>query len=244
MTAISDLVEPYHPALPDLEYIGDLAGLSPISTRPKLMRFVKGKGGFEPNEDFKTGIEEKINEFFADKGWTLLPQWKNSQLWENFEYMVVLVDESINKSAGKFVYDSVIGLLVAFTIETPSGFKIRYYDKIGVRIDKRGNSYMTDLIKEARKIDLELDQEREPERPRPMPAGLRTSEAENDERYHKLSDYRIALSESNGSPLNQYFVHLFGFKDKDKKPIKPYTNKMYEAAEFIANLASTFKKSA
>ena len=102
---------------------------------------------------------------------------------------------------------------------------------------------MHDLVKEARRIDLELDKEREPEKPFPTPAGLRTSETENDERYMKVSDYRLIPSSVNGDRENQYFVHLIGFKDKDKKPIKTYVDKMYEATGIIRNLPGTFKKS-
>lgn len=227
---------------PDLQYVGDLGLLRP-SSKPSIASFIKGKNGFEPNEDFKSGIEAKINEFFRDKGWQLLPEWKNSLARENFEYAVALVDDSVNKNAGEFTYDSIIGLLVAFTIEIPGGFKMRYYDKIGVRNDKRGNGYMSDLIKEARRIDLGLDQERESGKSYPTPAGLRTSEKENDERYGKISDYRLIFS-GNGTRQSNYFIHLFGFKGADKKPILPYVDRMYGVEEHIGNLPSTFKKAA
>lgn len=210
--------------------------IRPVSTVPRrrfeIRRFVKGKNGFAADEEFRTNIEGRINEFFLDRRMELLPNFKSLSIWQNFEYMVALVDPTKNDSNGKFNYDSLVGLLLAFTIWTRSIGKVRLYGVIGIAEEYRGNGHLNDLIRTARNIDLTI------------PAGLRTSSPYADVRYTTHSDYRVPTNvKSDGHGDGSYIAHLFGFKDPfTREPIKDYSNGINAVAEHIANLPPFFRK--
>src|SRR3989344_2832944 len=118
---------------PDERHFGDLALLRPLSTKPMnglaLEKFVKDENGFVVTPELQAGLESRINEFFRDREMELLPDYRQSPLWKNFEYMVLLVDTEKREKAKVRAetngnnYDRIAGLLLAFRVRTPNGFE-------------------------------------------------------------------------------------------------------------------------
>lgn len=120
--------------------------------------------------------------------------------------------------------DEYIGILISQDKEI-EGFEFNYYDKIAVHPNYQNNGVMTDLIQTALAMgDKNCNIQ---------PSLLRTSDSDISQKYEKLSD--------NVTEIGGYFVHGFGFFDKDKgNPLIENAQEKFEtAAKYVAALPQT-----
>lgn len=190
-----------------------------------IRKFVVGEDGFRVTKELKEGLEERTNRFFFDEGEQLVSNYKSSHLWNNFRYMLSLVNPNKPFIPQMNNYESIIGLLLGHRTTTPTGIPYFLYDTIGIDKEYRGNGYLGDMMQFASVINTELTRrEYLSQEVLTLPSGLRTTNKQADEQYSKRSDYRIlkTFKDENHGEI-EFKVHVYGFKDPvTRKAIRDY----------------------
>jgi len=93
------LIEADGLGITDTEHFPYLLSAQSLQDRLKngiaIRRFVVGEDEFKVTDELKEGLEKRTNKFFFDRCDQLVNDYKSSHLWNNFRYMVVLVNKSL-----------------------------------------------------------------------------------------------------------------------------------------------------
>lgn len=208
-----------------------------LSSKIAIRKFIVGEDGFKVTKELKEGLEKRINEFFFDRGEQLVPGYESSNLWNNFRYMVALVNPNNPFIPQDNNYESILGLLLSLRMTTPTGIPYFLYDTIGIDKAYRGNGYLGDMMQFATVINTGLTRrEYLSQEVLTLPSGLRTTNKLADEQYSKRNDHRILKTfKDEISGEIEFKVHVYGFKDPlTRKVIRDY----WIADEIATHIAS------
>lgn len=115
--------------------------------------------------------------------------------------------------------DNILVSGLVATLESVNCFDFTYYDKIFVIPGYRKNGLMLSMVDAAREVKEDNDKKR-------LPSVLRTSDPDLHEAYGKKSDTWLEIG--------GYFVHGFGFLNKDTK------EELFEGAKEKFDIAANY----
>jgi len=191
-----------------------------------------------PKEIPVSVLEKTLNESFIPSGKKIIDGYFNIKS-PHYPQDLWLCVYALNKEDFHSVDEELIGGLIATkeklaTNSVKEGeFEFKYFDKVGVKPSHQRNGAGKGMINAA----LEVYSEDK----KILPSVLRTSDPDNHEYYKKRSDICFEVETESGPT---YYIHGFGFRDKEKKDLFENATKLFEeeVAPYIASKPPTLAK--